>query len=433
MVYRFEEVLDQGISIAGRLYKFLGFSHSSLRAHAVWFISPFVDETGRLQSHITVISDLGKFSHINSPARCAARIGQAFSETPFAVSLKSLGATVECIDDVKSKDGSRVFSDGVGTISRALMDDIHSTLPQKKNLPTCLQIRWAGAKGMLALDDDDNNKGKIIRIRPSMIKFDSPDKENLEICDMASKPIPLVLNRQMIKILEDMGCSKEWLFHIQDREVERLCKITSHVDNTTVFLKHQKIAEPIRFSQLIRRLHKLGIDYKRDTFLRSVVEAVVFRELRLLKHKARIPVEKGVTLFGIMDEYGWLHEDEVFITFNDLPGTHFLDLDGSNVILTRSPALHPGDIQIARAVVPPDGHPLLSLSNCVVFSQKGKRDMPSQLSGGDLDGDIFNIIWDEPAVESCRKVFAPADYPRVEPSNIGREVVAKDMANFFVQ
>ena len=190
MVYRFEEVLDQGISIAGRLYKFLGFSHSSLRAHAVWFISPFVDETGRLQSHITVISDLGKFSHINSPARCAARIGQAFSETPFAVSLKSLGATVECIDDVKSKDGSRVFSDGVGTISRALMDDIHSTLPQKKNLPTCLQIRWAGAKGMLALDDDDRNEGMTIRIRPSMIKFKSRDKQNLEICDMANKPIP---------------------------------------------------------------------------------------------------------------------------------------------------------------------------------------------------------------------------------------------------
>ena len=349
------------------------------------------------------------------------------------MSLESFGAQVQEIEDVKSEDGSRVFSDGVGTISRDLLEAIHSTLPQKKNLPTCLQIRWAGAKGMLALDDDDRNEGMTIRIRPSMIKFKSRDKQNLEICDMANKPIPLVLNRQMIKILEDMGCSKEWLFHIQDREVARLCKITSHVDNTAVFLKHQKIAEPIRFSQLIRRLHKLGIDYKRDKFLRSIVEAVVLRELRLLKHKARIPVEKGVTLFGIMDEYGFLHEDEVFITFDGLYGTHFLDLDGRKVILTRSPALHPGDIQIARAVVPPDGHPLLSLSNCIVFSQKGQRDMPSQLSGGDLDGDIFNIIWDKPAVESCKKVFAPADYPRVQPLDIGREVTPEDMTNFFVQ
>ena len=266
-----------------------------------------------------------------------------------------------------------------------------------------------------------------------MVKFESLDKQNLEICDMANKPIPLVLNRQMIKILEDMGCSEKWFADIQDREVVRLCKITADVDNTVVFLRHQKIAEPIRFSQLIRKLSILGLDYKRDRFLRSVVEAVVLRELRLLKHKARIPVEKGVTLFGVMDEYKFLREGQVFITFDDLPGTDFLDLDGRKVLLTRSPALHPGDIQIVQAVVPPDDHPLRWLSNCVVFSQEGERDLPSQLSGGDLDGDIFNVIWDELAVKSCTKVFAPADYPRVEPIDIRREVKAEDMTKFFVQ
>ncbi|RYP29813.1 hypothetical protein DL767_006554 [Monosporascus sp. MG133] len=429
---KFKTVLLKGIPIAGRQYDFLGFSHSSLRAHAAWFMAPFVDGDGRLQSYFSVIANLGKFAHITSPARCAARIGQAFSETPFSISLKELGVEVEHIDDVELKDvtGTRVFSDGVGTISRDLMEEIQWALPHKKTPPTCIQIRWAGAKGMLALDD--TLEGMVMRIRPSMVKFESPDQENLEICDVASKPIPLVLNRQMIKVLEDMGCSEEWFFKVQNRELNRLRMITASVDNTVVFLKRQKVADQMRFSQLIRRLHKLGIDYKRDRFLCSVVETVVLRELRLLKHKARIPVEKGVTLFGIMDEYRFLEEDEIFLTFDGLPGTHYRDLHNRQVLVTRSPALHPGDIQIRRAVVPPNGHPLLSLSNCVVFSQKGERDLPSQLSGGDLDGDIYNIIWDDLAVSSCKREFAPADYPRVPPLDIGRKVAREDMTDFFV-
>ncbi len=395
-------------------------------------MAPFLDDKGDLHSHLSVIANLGTFTHINSPARCAARIGQAFSETPFSISLTELGVEVQLIADVKSQDGTRVFSDGVGTISRDLMAEIQWALPPKKSPPTCLQIRWAGAKGMLALDD--TLEGMVMRIRPeSMVKFESRDKGNLEICDMASKPIPLVLNRQMIKILEDMGCSREWFVNVQNRELTRLRKITANVDNTAVFLKRQKVADQIRFPQFIRRLHKLGIDYRTDKFLSSVVETVVLRELRLLKHKARIPIEKGVTLFGIMDEYGFLDEGEVFITFEDLPGTHYLDLDRRTVLLTRSPALHPGDIQVGRAVVPPDVHPLRALSNCIVFSNHGVRDLPSQLSGGDLDGDIFNVIWDELAVSSCTRRSPPADYPRVAPRNIGREVKPEDMAEFFVQ
>ncbi|RYP16074.1 hypothetical protein DL765_005332 [Monosporascus sp. GIB2] len=402
---RFKTVLLKGIPIAGRQYNFLGFSHSSLRAHAAWFMAPFVDDDGSLQSYMTVISNLGQFAHITSPARCAARIGQAFSETPFSISLKDLGAKVEFIDDVKFQDktGTRIFSDGVGTISRDLMEEIQWALPQKKTPPTCIQIRWAGAKGMLALDD--TLEGMVMRIRPeSMVKFESQDKDDLEICDVANKPIPLVLNRQMIKVLEDMGCSEEWFSKVQNREVNRLRMITASVDNTVVFLKQQKVADQIRFSQLVRRLRKL----------------------------ARIPVEKGVTLFGVMDEYRFLEEDEIFLTFDGLPGTHYRDLDNRQVLVTRSPALHPGDIQIRRAVVPPHGHPLLSLSNCVVFSQKGERDLPSQLSGGDLDGDIYNIIWDDFAVSSCQREFAPADYPRVPPLDIGRKVVPEDMTDFFV-
>ena len=59
------------------------------------------------------------------------------------------------------------------------------------------------------------------------------------------------------------------------------------------------------------------------------------------------------------------------------------------------PAMHPGDVQIVNAVDVPSTSPLKRLSNVIVFSQHGSRDLPSQLSGGDLDGDQFHIVWEK--------------------------------------
>jgi hypothetical protein len=240
---------------------------------------------------------------------------------------------------------------------------------------------------------------------------------------------------QTIKILEDMGVQDAWFMRQQESRLQTLQLITAHISNTVHFLQRQNVANLVGFPQLLRRLGSIGIDYKADRFMSSVVEATVLREVRLLKYKARIPVPQGVTLFGIMDETDYLEEGEVFVTFDN---AHFVqdwatDLDNCRMIITRSPALHPGDIQLATNVIPPDHHPLRSLRNCIVFSQKGERDLPSCLSGGDLDGDIYGVIWDQEAVQGCTHVFQPADYPRAEQMDIGRIVQREDMSNFFIQ
>ena len=393
------------------------------------FSSPFVDDTGSLQTYFTIIKALGNFSAIASPAKCAARIGQAFSETPFAVPLDENNILLKKIEDVASPDKSRIFSDGVGTISWDVMEAIRYYLPHTKGSPTCFQIRLAGAKGMLSLDS--RLSGSQILIRPSMIKFPSEDMQNLEICDMASRPIPLVLNRQMIKILEDMGVPDNWFFKLQNTELTRLREITANASNTARFLKAQAIGEPFRLHKLFRQCDLSRIDYRKEAFLRSVVEAAVLRELRLLKQKARIPVKEGITLFGIMDETGFLEENEVYVTFDTIKGRYPPPPRQGRLLVTRSPALYDGDIQFATNVIPPGDHPLTEHRNCIVFSQKGSRDLPSQLSGGDLDGDIYNIIWDTDT-GPLLQVFEPADYPRVQPIDIGRPVTVDDMANFFV-
>jgi hypothetical protein len=75
---RFRGVLRNGITVAGHTYQFLGFSHASLRTHEAWFMAPF-EKDGILVRAADVIRDLGDFSHIHCAAKCAARIGQAFS------------------------------------------------------------------------------------------------------------------------------------------------------------------------------------------------------------------------------------------------------------------------------------------------------------------------------------------------------------------
>lgn len=301
-------------------------------------------------------------------------------------------------------------------------------LPRNKAAPTAAQIRLQGSKGMLALDP--SLTGSAVCIRPSMKKFESSDTANLEICDTASRPIPLVLNRQMVKILEDMGVDDRWFFKMQNIELARIRQVTDSAYNVARFLKQQDIGDGIRLHRFFPQAANMGCDYRQDPFLCSVVEAVVLRELRLLKHKARIPIRKGVTLYGIVDETGFLEEGEVYVTYDTMEGRFDPPPSAGRVLVTRSPALHPGDIQIAHQKIPPRGHHLFEQTNVIVFSRKGNRDLPSQLSGGDLDGDIYNVIWDPEAMP--KRCFGPADYPRVPPRDLSREVTKGDMAEFFV-
>ncbi|KAJ4007046.1 hypothetical protein NW752_010460 [Fusarium irregulare] len=431
---RFRRIMDEGIQIVGRKYHFLGFSHSSLRAHSVWFSAPFVDEDLEIQTPEAILKALGDFEDIRVPAKCAARIGQAFSEIPYAVPIFETDIAYRFIHDVKSADGSRVFSDGVGTISQEALEEVWPYMSMKAAAPTCLQIRWGGCKGMLSLDP--RLKGRVFCIRrESMMKFPSRDIAELGICDSASKPLRLVLNRPMIKILEDMGTKDEWFFKLQNNALNILRNVTVDATNTSAFLDHHAIGVNMGLPKLIKQLDTMAIDYRRDKFLKAAVEHVVLRELRLLKHKARIPVDHGVTLFGIMDETGFLNEGEIYVTYDKSYGRRTgrgvkSTLRDGEVIITRSPALHPGDIQLVKQVTPPQGHPLRSLQNCVIFSQKGNRDLPSMLSGGDLDGDLYNVIWDSEAKPNG--TFPPADYPRVTPQPLDRPVNAQDIADFFI-
>ncbi|KIW67302.1 hypothetical protein PV04_06566 [Phialophora macrospora] len=419
---RFKKILNEGFSVAGQRYAFLRFSHSSLRAQSCWFMAPFIHD-GSLLYDRHLIRDLGDFSGIRCPAKCAARIGQSFSETPIAVTVTA--DVVHVVDDIERN--GRVYSDGVGTGSNTLLERIWAALPPERTVkPSVFQIRFSGAKGMISLDT--RLTGEKLVLRKSMVKFPAPNSLDIEICDAAYRPLPYFLNQQTIKILEDMGVDESFFFFHQNLEVERLQSTTSSPGRASKFLKAHSIGDSIHLPWFIMQLSKMNISFLDDAFLCNVIEMAVMTELRALKYKARIPVKDGYTLFGIMDETGLLEEGQIFciVEENGLPKI----IAGENLVISRSPALHPGDVRCVTGVTVPASSPLMALRNCVCFSSKGNRDLPSQLSGGDLDGDLYQILFDPKA--RPKYVFEPADYPRPEPIDLGRPIQREDMTDFFI-
>ncbi|KAF2175051.1 RdRP-domain-containing protein [Zopfia rhizophila CBS 207.26] len=429
---RFRMTLRDGITLAGRKYEFLGFSHSSLHTHSCWFMASF-SHRGKSICAEDIIKELGDFSRLHCCAKCAARIGQAFSDTMYAISLPGIVEVEENVDDVERN--GRCFSDGCGTISQHLLRRIWKALPPERRLlqPTVLQIRYKGAKGIVSLDS--RLSGERMRIRKSMIKFEAKDGWNdIEICGAAYKPLPMYLNHQFIKILEDLGVPPKNFIDIQAEELNFLKLRVRDPINAAHFLEDYSVGTSARIPEFLRSLNDIGLSFQSDRFLTDMIEIAAMTVLRELKYRARIQVRRGDLLYGIMDETGELEEGEVYVAIKDLtndsnPKRYTVVQD--RVIITRAPALHPGDVQIVKAVNVPAHSPLKKLSNCIVFSQKGARDLPSQLSGGDLDGDLFHIIYDERLIPKITEI--PADYPRTPPKDLGRPVRRDDMIEFFIE
>lgn len=111
-------------------------------------------------------------------------------------------------------------------------------------------------------------------------------------------------------------------------------------------------------------------------------------------------------------------------------------MDGNQEILigdlmvTRNPCLHPGDIRVLTAVNRPE---LSHLYNVVVFSSKGTRPMCNMMAGGDLDGDVYFVCWDDQLMGlNLRKemVKEPAKYEK--PKFLTEKPDGDALADYFV-
>jgi hypothetical protein len=424
---RFQAILNDSIPLCGRKFQFLGFSQSSLRSQTAWLMAPLPSpKSGGVLAPAEVIRDLGDFSHLRSPAKCAARIGQAFTDTNGFVTIQA-AAEFE-LEDIERN--GRVFSDGCGIMAADLAYQVAEkyTRISMKEKPNVLQIRYRGAKGVLSVFP--NLKDGSLYIRPSMRKFETVDTDthDLEVCGMADKMRPMYLNRNLINFVEDLGVPPENFLQLAEDTIARLQGSTNSFFKAAKLLEHERVGTAAGLPGLLQRMDQIGIDTRKDRMLCAVVEMAAFVRLRAMKYRGRIFVKDGVKLMGIMDETGVLEEGQIHVAWIDPRGRRVIHV--GEVAVTRSPTNHPGDVQLATAVDVPSNSPLQDLYNCVIFSQHGKRDLPSQLGGGDLDGDLYDVFWDERIMPP--QSFGPAEYPRMNPINIDREVMISDISKHFI-
>lgn len=162
---------------------------------------------------------------------------------------------------------------------------------------------------------DNKLDGEVLCLRPSMIKFQTLES-NIEICGAGLRPLPMYLNRPLIKILEDLGVKAEALLKLQAKAVESLRMTTESPVNAANFLQRNFIGKAAKLPWLIRKLLDIGILFNDDQFLRNSLELAILIQLRELKHRgclnsifvhdhvliqlgSRICVDEGLTLYGI--------------------------------------------------------------------------------------------------------------------------------------
>ncbi|KAI0651763.1 RdRP-domain-containing protein [Trametes meyenii] len=445
---RVKSCLLDGITIAGVHFDFLAYSQSALKEHAVWFVKPFkhVDDIGYM--HIvdaaSIIASLGTFKNLpfdphltKCPARYAARISQAFTATDASITV-DVGHVIYG-NDIKDSTGKRVFTDGVGTISPQLAKEIWRALQERKRrgrrdrpYPRAYQIRFQGSKGVLSVDY--MLAGRSILLRPSMIKFESPDSLTIEVAKAFHKPGAYYLNRPLIMLLEGLGVPHQVFQDLQDDAVRSVQGSVESLERSARLLEVHGLGASFRLTSAMLGLHKLGLDPLHDDyFWQQMMDFATNHVLRELKHRARIPVPNGWTLVGVADVHGYLEEGEIFACIDAPDRTGLIFLEGRTLV-SRSPTIHPGDAQVVHAIGrPPAGSPFEreSLRNTVVFPIKGKRPLPSYLGGGDLDGDEYNVTTMPELLP--RKTYHPADYDPAKRKYVDHDSTMADVAEFVAE
>ncbi|KAF4510132.1 hypothetical protein G6O67_002046 [Ophiocordyceps sinensis] len=425
--------LYQGIRIGDRVYEFLGFGSSQLRQCGAYFFCP--------TEHVScedIRRWMGDLNHIRVVAKYAARLGQCFSTTREIRSICQ--PKMQRIPDIER--GGYCFTDGVGIVSQFLANFIIQEMGlDVLEEPTAFQFRMGGCKGVLAVWPEA--KGMEVLVRESQEKFRA-ESNGLEIVRCA-RFSSATLNRQTITILESLGVPASAFLHLLEKQIADYQNAME--DNSVAITLLTKFIDENRSTLILADLLKAGFKSEdvQEPFTMNLIKLWRSWSLKLLKEKARIHVPKSAFVLGCVDESGTLRGHskgtegslekdvgklpQIFLQLTDPTRCDKTIIVKGVCVVGRNPSLHPGDIRVVQAVDNPE---LRHLKDVVVFSSKGDRPVPNMLSGGDLDGDDFFVVWD-PDLIPREWNFAPMDYAAPKPGMLSRDVNADDIRDFFVK
>ncbi|KAF8581580.1 RdRP-domain-containing protein [Ramaria rubella] len=435
-------ILKKGFTLCGRKFEFLAYSQSALKEYTVWFVTSFTTRQGRRVDAKYIRESIGSSwpgDLRRHPAKFAARLSQAFTATESSVFVEN--DQIERIPDIERN--GYCFSDGNGILSQEMADAIHEALQRgsdrmsrQRSTPSVFQVRIQGAKGVLSVNQ--NLSGLTIGLRPSMVKFESIHNNDIEIARSFNKPGNFFLNRPLIMILAGLGINVDVFLKLQRDAVEETTQSSKSLKTGAHLLETHGLGTAFSLPSVFTSLRKLKIDFEeeitpsgiRDPFIDRCMQFSVHHVLREIKFKSRVPVPKSWKLVGVVDAHNILEPHQIYACIVRGEGSSPQYIKGT-ILISKSPTIHPGDVQFAEAIgAPPTGSPLLALTNCVVFSQRGDRPLPNMLSGSDLDGDEYDLI-QLTSLHPPRTV-APGKYDPAPKHILDRNSEIEDVADFVV-
>ncbi|KAH9928858.1 RdRP-domain-containing protein [Fomitopsis serialis] len=391
-----EDWIANGLQLQGARYTWLGYSDGHLKAGKVVFFREDTEWTVARLLH--KIGDVHEVYRNHSYGKYAARLALSFSSTVDAQDVSSERAVL--LEDLRAPDGS-LHTDGCGMIrdsfARELCNSLH--IPEDTSV---FQIRRGGTKGVLGRYPDEDferlcntenilvDKSSVgpeivIAFRHSMLKYRG-GPTTLEINDHCSRPSSARLNEYIILLLITLDVPLDVFRKLLLNQLDLIGAIANDRDKALKAVRGELDASSTAFSQdlysLLLAYHDLS-----EPYVQHKIKAFQQHQYSVLRDKLHIAVEDSAYLFGIVDEYGLLEADEVFV---NIPGRTGV-LAKPRVMAYRNPSYSPADIRVFRAVYREE---LKHLTNCIVFSRKSQHSVPDTMASGDLDGDQYLVVWD---------------------------------------
>ena len=295
---RVKRTLRNGIVLGERKYEFLAFGSSQFREHGAYFCAAF-SEGERKWTAADIRDWLGDMRNINSVSKLCSRIGLSFSTTR-AINLHTT-PEVQTMEDIVRN--GYTFTDGVGKISLPLARIIATEFGMPNSLndpPSLYQFRMGGCKGVLAVDS--MLKGTTICIRESQYKF--PARLNGLEAIRVSQFAAATTNRQLITILSSLKVKDEVF-------LEKLRLHLAELDDAMVnqATAIENLTRNIDFNQsalMLAGVIRDGFMDAQDPFTMTMLLLWRVWNIKYIKEKAKIFIEKGAFLFGCIDELGVL-------------------------------------------------------------------------------------------------------------------------------
>lgn len=277
------KVLINGLILCNRKYEFLAMSASQLRDHGCWFFRKSSDNNAQ-----KVREWMGDFKEIKCIGKYAARLGQSLSSSIETIEIEEF----HMIDDIEVYDPinevTYCFTDGIGKISKEKALEICKNYYQIDYLASAFQIRYAGFKGVVALDP--NMKDHHLAFRNSMKKFES-GHNRLDVLNIANS-IPCFLNRQVIMILSSLG--------VEDKAFSDL--LEKMLNSLSVMLIDSLVA-----SNFINIFYKSEISFSKNSLVFNYTYEPFFRDLLIIICKKMLQgLVKRSRILSKRDAYLWV-------------------------------------------------------------------------------------------------------------------------------